>query len=318
MILGLLIIVSACGADGNANSKDNNLNDEANNNTNETENNNANNAEQNHAEESGSDNNDDRIVSTTIALTEIMHELDLDLVGVPTSYKDLPERYQDATEVGMAMEPDLEIIKSLKPTEVLSATTLENEFELNDNFKNADIPVNFVDMESVEGMYDGILELGDKYNRTEQAEDIISDFENKLSEIEERVDGQEPPTVLILLGIPGSYLVGTEHSYIGDLVKRAGGVNAIQGEDVEFVASNTENLQQSNPDVILRAAHGMPEEVVEMFDKEFAENDIWKHFKAVENDRVYDLEETRFGTTANLAAVEALEELVEMLYPGES
>ena len=84
---------------------------------------------------------------------------------------------------------------------------------------------------------------------------------------------------------------------------------------MEYVSSNTENLQQSNPDVILRAAHGMPDAVVEMFDKEFKENDIWKHFKAVENDRVYDLEETRFGTTANLAAVEALEELVEMLYP---
>ena len=59
----------------------------------------------------------------------------------------------------------------------------------------------------------------------------------------------------------------------------------------------------------------MPDEVVKMFDKEFKENDIWKHFKAVENDRVYDLEETRFGTTANLAAAYVLEELVEMLYP---
>ena len=52
-----------------------------------------------------------------------------------------------------------------------------------------------------------------------------------------------------------------------------------------------------------------------MFDKEFAENDIWKHFKAVKNDRVYDLEETRFGTTANLAALEALEELITILHP---
>lgn len=58
----------------------------------------------------------------------------------------------------------------------------------------------------------------------------------------------------------------------------------------------------------------MPEEVVEMFDKEFKENDIWKHFKAVQDGRVYDLEETRFGSIANLAAPEALEELVVILY----
>lgn len=257
----------------------------------------------------------DRIVSTTVALTEIMDALELDLIGVPTSYKDLPERYAEATEVGMAAEPDMELIKSLKPTEVLSATTLQHEFNLDPVFENADVPVSFVNMESIDGMYKGIHDLGEKYDRTAQAEAIVEDFKSKLTAIENKVAEKESPTVLILLGIPGSYRVATEHSYIGDLVKRVGGINAIQGEDVEFVSSNTEYLQQSNPDVILRASHGMPDEVVKMFDKEFKENDIWQHFKAVENDRVYDLEETRFGTTANLAAVDALEELLEMLYP---
>jgi len=301
IILGLVMFVSACSSDGNSNGENNST-------VNEIE-------EANEAEEVTPEENDYRIISTTVALTEIMDKLEIDLIGVPTSYKDLPERYKDAAEAGMAMEPDMEIIRSLKPTDVLSATTLEHEFELNTAFDDAKVPVTFVDMESVEGMYEGILELGEKYDRTEIAEGIVADFEQKLTEIEKEIEGKESPTVLILLGIPGSYLVATENSYIGDLVRRAGGVNAIQGEEVEYISSNTENLQQSNPDVILRAAHGMPDEVVEMFDKEFKENDIWKHFNAVENDRVYDLEETRFGTTANLAAVEALEELVDMLYP---
>ncbi len=41
----------------------------------------------------------------------------------------------------------------------------------------------------------------------------------------------------------------------------------------------------------------MPDEVVKMFDKEFKTNDIWKHFAAVKNNRVYDLEERLLGTT---------------------
>lgn len=258
---------------------------------------------------------DDDIIATTVAIVEIMDKLELDLVGVPTSYKDLPERYDDAEEVGMAMEPDMEIIKSLKPDDVLSVTTLQADLE--ETFEQTDTPVTFVDLESVEGMYDSILSLGEEYDRTEQAEAIVEDYEEQLSKTEAQVEDYDSPSVLILLGVPGSYLVATENSYIGDLVKRAGGENVIEGEDVEYISSNTEHLQQTNPDVILRAAHGMPDEVVKMFDKEFAENDIWKHFKAVEDDRVYDLEETRFGTTANLAAPEALEELVEMLYPEE-
>src|SRR5690625_4058453 len=143
--------------------------------------------------EGDQEDEDHRIIATTVALVEIMDELDLDLVGVPTSYKDLPERYADATEVGMAAEPDMEIIKSLQPTDVLSATTLDAEFDLATIFDDAKVPVTFVDMESVEGMYEGILDLGEKYDRIEIAEDIVDNFEEKISEIEERIQGQEPP-----------------------------------------------------------------------------------------------------------------------------
>ena len=255
----------------------------------------------------------ERIVSTTVAITEIMDELELDLVGVPTSYKDLPERYADATEVGNPMGPDLEIILSLQPDNVLTVTNLQADLE--EKFSNANVPATYLDLDSVGAMFDEIMALGEKYDRKEQAQRLVDEFDDKMKEIEAKVEGKEPPKVLILMGIPGSYIVGTEHSYIGDLVKRAGGEIAISGHEEDYISANTEYLQQTDPDIILRAAHGAPEEVVKMFDREFAENDIWKHFRAVQEGRVYDLEETRFGTTANLAVIEAMDELVSILYP---
>ncbi|HLR02378.1 MAG TPA: heme ABC transporter substrate-binding protein IsdE [Virgibacillus sp.] len=293
MLIGLLTMAVGCSSSGASSADEKETDDNSNEATSEAD-----------------------IVSTTVALTEITDELDLDLVGVPTSYKHLPDRYQDAEEVGMAMDPDMEIIQSLHPDDVLSVSTLEDD--VSDAFEKTNTPVTFVDLESVDGMYDSILDLGEKYDRNSQAEELVDEFKQKLSDIETSVQDKEPPNVLILLGVPGSYLVATENSYVGDLVKRAGGENAIQGEDAEYISSNTEHLQQSNPDIILRMAHGMPEEVVEMFDEEFKENDIWKHFKAVQDGRVYDLEETRFGTTANLAAPEALEELIDILYSEEA
>lgn len=258
----------------------------------------------------------DRIVATTVALTEIMDALELDLVGIPTSYKELPQRYEHAQEVGNPMSPDMEVILSLKPTQVLSVTTLE--YDLEQLFADRGIEMTYVNLESIDAMHSEILALGRKYDRLAQAEAVVQQFEERAAELEERYEGNPSPSVLILLGIPGSYLVATEHSYIGDLLKRAGGTNVISGENVEFLASNTEYLQQANPDVILRAAHGMPDEVVQMFDEEFRTNDIWKHFDAVKNGRVYDLEETLFGTTGNLAALEALETLYAMLYPEQA
>ncbi|WP_026907395.1 heme ABC transporter substrate-binding protein IsdE [Paucisalibacillus globulus] len=298
MMLALLLVVAGCGTSAESN--------EDNNKSNSTE------AKASDSETDAKDS-ENRVISTTVALTEITDKLELDLVGVPTTYKDLPERYEGLPEVGLAMTPDMEMIRSLKPTDVLTVTTLTSYVE--ETFTNGNTPATYIDLASVDGMYESILALGEKYDRMAQAEEIVNDFDEKMLEIEEKVKGQEPPTVLILFGVPGSYLVATEDSYVGDLVRRAGGVNAVQDKGVEYISSNTENLQQTNPDVILRMAHGMPEEVVEMFDKEFKENDIWKHFKAVQDDRVYDLEETRFGSTANLAAPEALDELVEMLYP---
>ncbi|MCZ2258572.1 heme ABC transporter substrate-binding protein IsdE [Sporosarcina sp. G11-34] len=304
LIMILLIVLAGCGTDGKSTEVDSQSSqDDPQTSTEEVD----------VTEKANKLETDGQIISTTVALTEIMDELELDLVGIPTSYKDLPERYKDLPEVGLAMDPDMELILSLKPTDVLTVTTLTSYVE--ETFKQTDTPATYIDLESVEGMYEGIQYLGEKYNRMEQAEEMVNAFEEKVTEIEAKIEGKESPKVLILLGVPGSYLVATEESYVGDLVRRAGGVNTMEQKGVEYVAANTENLQQSNPDIILRMAHGMPEEVVDMFNKEFKQNDIWSHFKAVQNDRVYDLEETLFGSTANLAAAQALEELIVMLYP---
>ncbi|OTX31371.1 heme ABC transporter substrate-binding protein IsdE [Bacillus thuringiensis serovar malayensis] len=255
----------------------------------------------------------ERIVATTVAVTEIMDALEVDLVGVPTSSKTLPKRYKGLPEVGNPMSPDMEKVKSLKPSEVLSVTTLE--YELKPVFDGVGMKANFLDLTSLKNMQNSISDLGKKYGREKQAEEVVTKLDKKVASIQKEVKGQKEPTVLILLGVPGSYLVATEHSYIGDLVKQLGGKNIVQGERVEYLASNTEYLKKADPDIILRAAHGMPDEVVKMFDKEFKTNDIWKHFAAVKNNRVYDLEERLFGTTGNLAAIEALDELKKMMYP---
>lgn len=258
------------------------------------------------------DPEDHRIIATTVAVAEIMDALDIDLIGVPTTYKELPERFNGLPEVGNAKSPDMELVMSLQPKEVMSVTTIEHDTK--EFFEQADVDARYVNLESIDEMHEDILAIGEDYDRVEEAEEIVQSFNDKVVEMEEKVADKEKPEVLILLGIPGSYLVGTKESYIGDLVSKVGGVNVITGEDVDFISSNTEHLQQTNPDIILRAAHGMPDEVVEMFDKEFKENDIWKHFDAVKNDRVYDLEETLFGTTGNLAAEEALDELYNIFY----
>lgn len=257
---------------------------------------------------------DYRIVSTTVAITEILDALELDAVGIPSTYKELPARFQGVTEIGNPMSPDMELVRSLLPTHVLSVSTLEED--LKNGFEAAKVEANFLDFTNLQSMKEEIRKLGQQFDRTELAEALIRNYDDTIAELKERAAG-EAPTVMILMGVPGSYLVGTANSYIGDLVKQLGGINLVEQSDVEYISANTEYLHQGDADIILRAAHGMPDEVIAMFDEEFRTNDIWKHFKAVQNDRVYDLPEELFGTTGNMAVEEALEALADMLYPDE-
>ncbi|MER2191613.1 MAG: heme ABC transporter substrate-binding protein IsdE [Solibacillus sp.] len=253
-----------------------------------------------------------RLVTTTAAVTKIFEELDLDLVGVPTTIQTLAARYDDAVRVGNPMGPDVEIIASLKPTEVFSVTTLE--YDLKESFESLNIPATYVNLQGLQQMKDSILDIGNRYDRAARAQEIVDTMDKEIAALQKSVEGKEKPKVLILLGIPGSYLVATENSYIGDLVRLAGGENIAAGQAAEYLPSNTEFLHQSNPDIIIRLAHGMPEEVVKMFKEEFKTNDIWKHFNAVQNDRVYDLEEPLFGTTATMDVTTALTQLIDTMY----
>ncbi len=256
---------------------------------------------------------ENRIIPTTVAVAHILDALNLDVVAVPTTVYDLPKRYEGLPEVGSPMSPDMEIVKSLNPTEVFSVTTLETD--LKKIFDEVGINASYVNLQSIDNMKAAILEIGKKYNRSDVATKLVSELEGKIAALRMQIESKESPKVLILLGIPGSYLVATENSYIGDLVRMAGGQNVMSGQEPEYLPSNTEFLQQSNPDIIIRLAHGLPDQVVEMFNEEFATNDIWKHFDAVKNGRVYDLEEPLFGTTATLAVPQALEELINIMYP---
>lgn len=254
-----------------------------------------------------------RIVSTSVAVCQILDQMEVDLVGVPDSSFELPERYKEVQRVGLPMTPDLEILKSLNPTDVIGPNALQ--YDLQPKYESIHVPSTFMNLMSVEGMFKSIEQLGEKYDRKEQASKLIEDHENFMREYENRIAGLEKPKVLILMGLPGAYMVATENSYVGDLVKLAGGQNVYTSDKGEaFLNLNTEAISKTDPDIILRAAHGMPEEVKESFQKEFRENDIWKHFRAVQEGRVYDLDYIIFGMSASLSYEQALNELNSMLY----
>lgn len=255
---------------------------------------------------------DDRIIAASPATAEICSKLKIKLVGVCDTSSELPKEYTELKRIGMTMSPDLELIKSLKPDCVLSPLSLENE--LKSKYEAAKIPYYFVDLSSVDGMFKSIEQMGERFGHEEEAKAVIEEHRAYMKSFNESIKGRKKPKVLILMGLPGSYIVATNKSYVGNLVELAGGENVYGDENKDFLKANTEDMKNKNPDIILRAAHAMPDDVKAMFAKEFTENDIWKHFDAVKNGRVYDLDSTLFNMSARFNYTQAMERLRELLF----
>ena len=250
-------------------------------------------------------NGEEVVVATSVAVTEILDKLGVEVSGVPTTSYELPESTKDATEVGSPMNPDLEIIKSLNPTCVVSVDTLGSDFEK--QFTENNIPSMFVNLSTVDGLKETIVNLGEKFDKSEKAAEIIAELENKENELNlSKKENKED--ILILFGAPGSVMVSTDNSYVGNLVKIAGGNNIFESESSSFIQVNMEEIIKRNPDKILIMTHAVPEEAKKTVEEEFAKA-TWQQLDAIKNNKVYYLENGYFGMSANLKVIEALDKL---------
>lgn len=254
-------------------------------------------------------NGEEVVVATSVAVTEILDKLGVEVSGVPTTSYELPESTKDATKVGSPMNPDLEIIKSLNPTCVVSVDTLGSDFEK--QFTENNIPSMFVNLSTVDGLKETIVNLGEKFDKSEKAVEIIAELENKENELNlSKKENKED--ILILFGAPGSVMVSTDNSYVGNLVKIAGGNNIFESESSSFIQVNMEEIIKRNPDKILIMTHAVPEEAKKAVEEEFAKA-TWQQLDAIKNNKVYYLENGYFGMSANLKVIEALDKLGAIL-----
>lgn len=249
------------------------------------------------------------VVATSVAITEILDRLGVEVSGVPQTSYELPESAKGATEVGSPMNPDMEIIKSLNPTDVICVDTLGSDFEK--QFEENKINADFYNLSNVDGLKETIAALGEKFNKQDKANEIL----DEIKEVENKVNSNKKSDdkILVLFGAPGSVMVATDKSYIGNLVELAGGNNIFSNATSSFTQINLEEIIKLNPDKILVMTHAVPEAAKKSVEEELSK-DLWKNVNAVKNNDITYLENGYFGMSANLQIVEAVEKLGDILY----
>lgn len=252
------------------------------------------------------------VVATSVAVAEILDALGVKVSGVPTTSYELQESTKDATQVGNPMSPDLEIIKSLNPTMVVSVDTLGSDYM--NLFTENNIPSEFVSLESLDGLKEAITTLGEKFDKDNEAKALLEKIELKEVEVKEKAESLEKPEVLVLFAAPGSTMIATSKSYVGSLVEFVGGKNIIEDSTAAFTTYNKEDLAMLNPEKILVMVHALPEETKAALEAEMATDTAWQNINAVKEGNVIYLDSEYFGMSANLKVIEGLDMLSDIVH----
>lgn len=256
------------------------------------------------------------VATSSVAICEILDALNVDdVVGVPSTDSELPERYAEVRRIGAPMEPQTEILKQINPEVVLVPITLEAS--LTAEFEAAGIPVKYINLSDIEEMYADISELGSLLDREAEAAALCQEF---TAYMEEYPQSDTDITVMTIMAFPSLFTIATEDSYVGNLVKLAGGKNVYGSgyvSDGTGVITNysLEDMTQKDPDVILVFAH-FSEEYAFAYIEELTQSDVvWKNFRAVQEGRIYYLSaDDGFSVSANLGWMTALETLRPIFY----
>lgn len=254
-----------------------------------------------------------RIVASTVASTQVLDKLEVELVGIPSTKYTLPTRYEGVTTIGQPMSPDYEIIASLNPDLIVFDAMFKEDVE--GSLESYNMEGFYFNTSS----YKSFLESTEALAELIGKEDEAAVFIESLKEVEQGIQQkgkEEAPTVAILFGAGENFMLATGDSYIGDLVKTIGGVNITDELNVEsaYIPFSMEQIVAADPDYILRFSHANIEETKKAFDKMFDKNPAFDTLTAVKENRVVDLENGVFGVSANIYVAEALQTLGNIFY----
>jgi len=256
-----------------------------------------------------------RIVTTSVPLTEMLYLLGITPVGVPTSTNPIPADFESIEKIGSPMAPDLEVVTKLEPDLLLGAESLRST--LDKTLEGMDLQKAYLRTESFEDLKLSLKVLGTYFNKKDEMNAALSKILDKENELSKLAEGKELPSVMLVIGTSDSFMVMSEKSYLGSLVKKLGADNiatSVLKVTDTYSPINMENVVAADPDVILVLASGDHGATKDKFKKEIEKNETWTKLSAYKNDKIQILDYSVFGVTSIINAETALTEIAKYFY----
>jgi iron complex transport system substrate-binding protein len=253
-----------------------------------------------------------RVVALTPSAVEILFTLDAEaaVVGRGAAATVFPPE-----AAAVPVVDSLEVIVHLRPDLIISHPN-HHRFPPQ-VLEPLGIPLLLLQHRSVEEALANIVLLGSAIGRRYQANALLERLRQRLRSLTAEV-AASPPRVLLLFGTPRAFLVMTEDTYAGDLLRLVGGHNVASllphpRARGGFQPLSLESIVRSRPQWVLVISHGDPERVAAAFRQELEAHPSWHQLPAVALDQVHVLPDDLFATAPGPRLEQALEHLRQLL-----
>jgi len=257
-----------------------------------------------------------RIIVLSLSTARILDSLNLDIVGMVSTERELSKKLAKVPKVGSPIKPNIENILKLNPDLLITSKTFYNVQK--DMFSKNNINVLYIDNTTYEDTKNNIKYFGKYFNRDKESKKILFDFDSIEKKII-RKNKNNSSKVIILHANNKEIQIATKYSFAGSIVKKLGIINItdsinILNKNQTYTKLSIEHIAKENPDKILIIIHSKNKNLKLSIKNDFKTNNLWQITKAVQNNKIFFLDEELFYANPGIKCIEALEYLANILY----
>lgn len=202
----------------------------------------------------------ERIITLSPAINEIVFALSLgDKVIANTQYCDFPQESKNVPKIGGYGNVSLEKIINLNPSVIINQSY---DTKLNQDLKALGFKSLVYKTDDLKDIKFTILDLGKKFDKTLEAENLIKDIDKSLNNLENIIENQK---ILIVISpqntLSNQIYVAGNFVYFEDIIKKSKNTNAYNSSLKSQPVVNSEKIITMNPDIIILLAPYLEKEL---------------------------------------------------------
>ena len=211
-------------------------------------------------------------------------------------------------DLGSPHSPSFEKLAESRPDLVVAERGMHAA--LADKLSRTGAEVVLIDTSSVDSTFAGLRTVGAKVN-------AATKIDGQIARAQEEIRDQalaQPLTTLPIFGTPGSFMLITDRTWLGDLLGKLNFKNAASAPSGNeripgYVELSDELLAGLKPQIVLLVAHGDVPAIRAALSKRIGEDGSWRSVRDAADRGVHVLDANVFQTNPGLAMAEAAREL---------